>query len=177
MIKPFARRLTFGFPRIAQNRAPVSLQQRGGERGEEGAAMVEMAISIVILLTIVIGIMKVCLALYTYHYISDAAREGTRFAIVRGSACTSPGYECGATSAQIKTYVEGLGYPGIDPSAMTVTSAWSGYPVSGTCVSSGCNGPGDLVTVTVGYKFPLSIPFVPSQTISMSSSSAMVISQ
>ncbi|MEO6965529.1 MAG: TadE family protein [Acidobacteriaceae bacterium] len=177
MKKRFARRLSFRLPHRARYRAPVALQKRGHGRGEEGAAMVEMAISIVILLTIVLGIMKVCLALYTYHYISEAAREGTRFAIVRGSACASPGYECDATSAQIKTYVEGLGYPGIDPSVMTVTSAWSGYPVSGTCVSAGCNGPGDLVTVIVGYKFPLSIPFVPSQTISMSSSSAMVISQ
>lgn len=139
--------------------------------------MVEMAISMVILLTIVFGIMKICLALYTYHYISEAAREGTRFAIVRGSACASPGYECDATSSQIQTYVKGLGYPGIDPSAMTVTSSWAGYPVSGTCVSAGCNGPGDLVTVTVTYQFPLSIPFVPSSTLNMSSTSSMVISQ
>ena len=139
--------------------------------------MVEMAISMVILLTIVFGIIKMCMALYTYHYISEAAREGTRFAIVRGSACASPGYECGATSSQIQTFVQGLGYPGIDPSAMTVNTAWSAYPTGGTCVSAGCNGPGDLVTVTVKYNFPLVIPFVPSRTLSMSSSSAMVISQ
>ena len=139
--------------------------------------MVEMAISMVILLTIVFGIMKMCLALYTYHYISEAAREGTRFAIVRGSACASPGYECKATSSQIQTFVKDLGYPGIDPSAITVNSSWSAYPAGGTCVAVGCNGPGDMVTVTVKYSYPLSIPFVPSRTLSMSSSSAMVISQ
>lgn len=176
MVKRSAHRVRFRLPRMVRYRAQASQRQDRRGRGEEGAALVEMALSIVILLTIVLGIMKMCLALYTYHFVSDAAREGTRFAIVRGSTCASPGYECQATAAEIQTYVKNLGYPGIDPSAMTVTSAWSAYP-SGSCVAVGCNGPGDKVTVTVNYSFPLSIPFVPSRTLNMSSSSVMVISQ
>jgi len=138
--------------------------------------MVEMALSVIVLLTVIFGVFEICLALYTYHFISDAAREGTRFAIVRGSACQSPGYECNATPAQIQTYVQNLGFPGINPTALTVTTAWSPYAYS-TCVSATCNDPGNQVMVTVSYQFPLSIPFIPSSTLSMSSTSSMVISQ
>ncbi|MGO8720235.1 MAG: TadE/TadG family type IV pilus assembly protein [Acidobacteriaceae bacterium] len=152
-------------------------RQRCG-RGEQGAAMVEMALSMVILVTIIFGVMEGCLALYSYHFVSDAAREGSRFAIVRGSACQAPGYECNATAGQIQTYVQNLGFPGINPSNMTVTTAWSAYPAGGTCSPSAtCNNPGNLVTVTVKYNFPLSIPFIKSSVISMGSTSAMVISQ
>ena len=160
-------------PRRLRTLSPVWLQ-RG--RGEEGAAMVETALTLIILLTVIFGVLEICLALYTYHFISDAAREGSRFAMVRGSACQSPGYECNASSSQIQTYVQGLGFPGINSSAMTVTTAWSPYAFS-TCVSAACNDPGNEVTVTVNYNFPLSIPFIPSSTISMSSTSSMVISQ
>jgi Flp pilus assembly protein TadG len=145
-------------------------------RSEEGSSMVEMALSIVVLLTVIFGVFEICLALYTYHFISDAAREGSRFAIVRGSTCQSPGYQCNATPAQIQTYVQGLGFPGINPSAMTVTTSWAAYANS-TCITATCNDPGNQVTVTVNYKFPLAIPFIPSTNLSMSSTSSMVISQ
>ncbi len=145
--------------------------------GEEGATVVEMALSMIILLTILFGLIEMCLALYTYHYVSDAAREGTRYAIVHGATCTVSGVSCTVTASQIQTYVQNLGYPGITTSAMTVTTTFSAYPAGGTCVAAGCNGPGDLATVTAQYKFPLSIPFVPSSTLTMSSTSSMVIAQ
>lgn len=175
-MKRSAHRIRFRLPRMARYRAQASQRQDRRGRGEQGAALVETAFSMIILLTIVFGIMKMCMALYTYHFVSDAAREGARFAIVRGASCAAPGYECNATAAQIQTYVQYLGYPGIDPSAMKVNTTWSAYP-SGSCVAVGCNGAGDMVTVTVTYKFPLSIPFVPSRILNMSSTSAMIISQ
>lgn len=139
--------------------------------------MVEMALSLIVLLTILFGLIEICLALYTYHYVSDAAREGTRYAIVHGASCQVSGVSCTVTKPQIQTYVQNLGYPGITTSAMTVTTTYSPYPAGGTCVAALCNGPGDLATVTAQYKFPLSIPFVPSRTLTISSTSSMVISQ
>ena len=53
--------------------------------------MVEMALSMIILLTILFGLIEMCLALYTYHFVSDAAREGSRYAIVHGSTCLVSG--------------------------------------------------------------------------------------
>lgn len=142
---------------------------------EHGAAMVEMAISMVILVTLLFGVIEMCLALYSYHFVSEAAREGTRYAIVRGSACQFPS-ACPATGSDIQSYVQNLGLPGINPSAMTVTTAWTSAG-AGCTPSASCNNPGNRVQVTVQYKFPLSIPFIPISTLTMSSTSAMIISQ
>jgi hypothetical protein len=136
-----------------------------------------MALSMIILLTILFGLIEMCLALYTYHFVSDAAREGSRYAIVHGSTCLVSGVSCTVTAGQIQTYVQYLGFPGIRPSAMTVTTVYSAWPSGGTCNALGCNGPGDLATVTVRYNFPLSIPFIKSSVLALSSTSSMVISQ
>ena len=145
---------------------------------EHGAALVEMALSALLLLCFIFGVMEVCLALYTYHNISEAAREATRFAIVRGNSCTSWATACPASASDVQNYVVNLNYPGIDPSKMTVTPVWSAYTAGFTCpgAPSPCNTTGNLVTVTVKYNFPLSLPFVSITNIPMSSTSAMIIS-
>jgi Flp pilus assembly protein TadG len=156
----------------------VSRRTRSRFFREQGASIVEMALSMLILLAILFGLIVMCLALYTYHFVSDAAREGSRYAIVHGSACVNAGVSCTVTTDQIQTYVQDLGFPGIVPSAMTVTTIYAAYPAGGTCTPSAtCNNPGNLATVTVKYNFPLSIPFVSSSVIAMSSTSSMVISQ
>jgi Flp pilus assembly protein TadG len=150
---------------------------------QEGQTIVETAMSMIILLTFIFAVWEVGLALYSYHFISEAAREGTRFAIVRGSSlganCSAPGPPtCIARSADIQTYVKDLGFPGINPALMTVTPSWSAYPTGATCTpSTSCNNPGNLVTVKVQYNFPLNVPFVPNRTYTMTSQSAMIISQ
>lgn len=166
-------------PRLTGARASSPPQERRGS-GEHGEVLVETAMSLIVLLVLVFGLMKALQAAYTYHLIAESAREGTRYAIVRGSSCPTYGNfptNCPASAPEIETYVEELGYPGINPSDMSVNVAWSAYPSGGTCTpSTTCNNPGNLVTVTVQYNFPLSIPFVPAQTVTMESTSAMVIS-
>ncbi len=155
----------------------------GGWSEEQGATVVEMALSVMILLTVLFGLIEICVALYTYHYVSDAAREGTRYAIVHGAeypvlpTCPAVSGPCTATGPEIQTYVQDLGYPGINPSNMTVTTVWSAYPAGKACNAAGCNGPGDLVTVTAQYNFLLSIPFTTATTLKLTSTSSMVISQ
>jgi len=146
---------------------------------ECGSALVEFALSATILLTLVFGVMAMCMALYTYHFVSEAAREGTRYAMVRGSSCAaySSGLttSCGATADQIQTYVQTLNFPGMIPSNMIVATKW---PTTGsTCTPSTipCNNPGNLVQVSVTYTFPLSIPFMSASALTMTSTSQMVI--
>jgi Flp pilus assembly protein TadG len=163
--------------------APVMrlARERRSTRGEEGAVLVETAMSIIILLTFLFGVMEGAFAIYSYHFISEAAREGTRYAIVRGS--TSGGYcpsysslGCQAKDTDIISYVKGLGFPGINPGNMTVAPAWSVYPNSKSCPATGpCNSPGNLITITVTYNFPLTVPFIPAHTYAMSSQAAMII--
>lgn len=159
--------------------------------GEEGATMVEMAIASVVLLMMLFGVIVLSLSFYTYNYVSDAAREASRWAIVRGSQCSAntPGLDhCGAGQTEIQNYVSSLSYPGIDPSKLTVTANWyspnygNGATTWTLCDSKAnpCttpNGQGYQVQVTVGYRFPLSIPFWKATTLNVSSTSSMVISQ
>jgi Flp pilus assembly protein TadG len=146
--------------------------------GEHGSTLVETALSLVVLLTVALGVMEMSLALYTYHFISDAAREGTRYAIVRGSSCPASLSGCPAAGAgvDVQTYVRGLGFPGITPGLMTATTT---FPSGTGCTpqATPCNNPGNLVRVVVVYQFPLSIPFLAARTLRMSSTSQMVISQ
>jgi Flp pilus assembly protein TadG len=139
--------------------------------------MVEFAMGALLLFLVLFGIMAMAFALYSYNVVSELAREGTRYAIVRGAKCHFT-TACPATGANIQTYVQNLGFPGINPNNLTAVTAWSAYPVGTICApSASCKNPGNQVKVTVSYQFPLIIPFVPSRTLSMSSTAEMVISQ
>ena len=173
--------------RGVSNRIRVALAE-GRRRGSDdrGATLVELALSSIILFSFVFGIMDMSLAIYGYHFISEAAREGTRYAIVHGStagggtACASyTSGNCQATSAQVQQYVKSFSFPGISEGLMTVTPTWSAYTPGATCPTAPalCNTPGSLVTVAVQYSFPVNIPFVKHQTLTLKSTSAMVISQ
>ena len=153
---------------------------------EEGSAAIEMAVSMTALLIVIVGMMKMCIAVYSYHYTSEAAREGARYAIVRGYGASSPvntacvQYEsaCTASSDNISSYVKALGYPALVPANMTVTTTWGPFPSSVTCTpSTTCNNAGNIVTVTVQYSYPLSIPFFPTKTLNMTSSASGILSQ
>jgi hypothetical protein len=126
----------------------------------------------------ILGVMQLCLALYSYHFVSEAAREGARYAMVRGDTCTVSGASCTATTTEIQNYVQSLNYPGIVGSNLTVSTTYSAYPAGGSCTpNANCANPGDLVTVKVSYPFGLNIPFMSSMTLQLGSTSAMVISQ
>jgi Flp pilus assembly protein TadG len=152
---------------------------------DEGSSLVEMALASMIFLAMLIGAFQATLALYTLNIVADAARQGTRYAMVRGStSCTNtPSLSnCNATSAQVQTYVRGLPNPGIKASSLTVTTSWSTasstYPTTWTtCTSGTCNAPGNQVKVVATYAFSLAVPFAPKIAINLTSTSRMVISQ
>ncbi len=162
-----------------------SLRQR--MRSEEGANLVEFAFSLGIFLAVTIGIIMLCMALFTYEYVDFAAREAARWAIVRGNQCSStssmPG--CDATSSDIQTYVQDLNYPLINTNNIQATAQWlqvsysTAIPpvASWTLCSNQCNSPGNEVQVLVSYPYTMTIPFAGSYSFTISSSSTMVISQ
>ena len=165
----------------------VHSQNCVGSRQDEGSALVEMAIGAAVFMTVIFGIIQACWALYAYNYVSQAAREATRYAIVRGGTyagnnCTAPGpATCVAqagSAGDISQYVKGLAYPGIDPNGITVTTTWPGG-VGSVCSGAGCVNrmPGNLVQVVVSYPYSFHIPYVPAATFTMSSTSQLVISQ
>ena len=162
---------------------PAFLRKLRGSRyhREDGSAPLEMALSATILISLVFAIMTVCQAAYSYFYISNAAREATRYAIVRGNDqtgdCTSPGYaNCIAQTGDIQTYVRNLGFPGIVPSNLAVATTWLKSNGTACGTTDTCKASGNLVQSTTTYTYTLTIPFFPAKTLSMTSKSQMVVS-
>jgi Flp pilus assembly protein TadG len=146
-------------------------------RGEEGSALVEFALSSTVLFLCLFGILGLCGALYTYNFVVDAAHEATRYAIVRGSDCTGLtncplSTNATTASATLQTYLQSLGYPGIVANHLSASLTWSG-------ANSPTNAPGNTVSVTVTYTYPLNIPFwsQSGNILHLSNTSEMTISQ
>jgi len=158
----------FSFPRMYRGRR--LFWRRSDERGQN---TLEAAICMTLFLMVLFGLIELSFVLYTYHAVAESAREGTRYAIVHGSACTPSG--CTASASTIESYVEGLGL--LNASAMSVTTTWSAGTQSTCSPSASCNNPGNLVQVSVQYQIPLVLPFVKSTNVTMSSTSQMIISQ
>jgi Flp pilus assembly protein TadG len=107
-----------------------------------GAAIVEAAFVLPVILLLLIGIMSGAIMVYTADEVSNVAREGARWASVRGSDYHLYTLKPAATAADIQAYT--LQQPVmLDPNRMTVTVTWQGS-----------NKPGQYVTVDVSYDFP-----------------------
>lgn len=142
---------------------------------ERGSNLVEYGIVLVLFLTMLFGVIDFGRAMYAYHFVSGAAREATRYAMVRGSSC--PATECPsgpASTTDIQNYV--MNVPaGIDATQLTVTPTWN---PGGSVTCNGIpNSPGCVVEVQVSYNFSFLLPFMPKSSILMTSSSEMTISQ
>jgi Flp pilus assembly protein TadG len=159
---PAGRLFRPGGDAIAAQRSP-----RNWFRSESGGSVVEFALTAPILLTIVFGLMEVCMASYCREMISEVAREGTRYAIVHGATCTTPNNaSCTVSAATINSYVTNV-WPRMGGGTMNVN----------TTFPDGNQNPGSRVQVTVTYNFPLSIPWIPASTLTMSTASVMYIVQ
>lgn len=124
-----------------------------------------------LLFAAVYGVCDFGRALYTYDLVASAARIGSRYAIVHGSACTLSG--CPASSATIQSYVQSK-VTGVNASQLSVSATWSKGTNTG-CTDALYQGPQCIVTVTVTYPFQFLLSF--NRTLTMTSSSQMVISQ
>jgi Flp pilus assembly protein TadG len=144
---------------------------------ERGASLPETAIVMAVLLALIFGIIDFGRALYTYSFVAQAARQGARWAIVRGSQCTQLDHcPAQAGTTDIQPFVRGLNEGATDPNSLTATLSFP--PSSGCSVSAaGGNAQGCVAQVTVNYPFKFMLPFLPGATINMSSTSKMVISQ
>ncbi len=155
---------------------PIPVRRRG-KSAQRGSAILEFAYTMVIAFVLIFAMIDFARALYSYHFISEAAREGTRFASVRGALCSNSANPCPAQPDDIVTFVKQLVPDGIDPTKVNVNPQW---PVGGS------NYPGRPVQVQVTYDFSFIFPFdfykLPpisflANSIHMSSTSEMVISR
>jgi Flp pilus assembly protein TadG len=113
----------------------------GGLQGEEGTALIEMALALVVTFLLAFGLFELCMLSYTCIVLNDAAQEGVRYAIMHGTNstnCSGPDNACtDQTYANVKTVVKTTASASLhDISAMTVNvtygdaTAAPGHPVS-----------------------------------------------
>jgi len=150
-------------------------------KGGDGNNLIEYALVFMFFMSMVLGIVDFSRALYTYHFLSNVAREATRYAAVRGSTCNDDSSCSAATpdtgpaapgNTVIQDYVKTIVPPGVNPNPpdLTTTPSWPG---TGAC--AGLNNPGCPVEVQVSYQFHFVVPFIRSTPLKISSSSEMII--
>jgi len=140
--------------------------------------MVEFVVGSMALLLLIFGTVEFGRALSIYHTVSNAARIGSRWAIVRGSASCTPGLidHCNAQSTDVATYVQSQAPIAVDSGSMTVTASWPGGN-AGCSSTTDFHAKGCVVIVTAQYNFKSVLPFISTVTVPMVSSSQMYIAQ
>ena len=146
----------------------ICRKQPGAHEGQDGQAIMEVALGLPAIAAFTFAMIEICLAFYSFCMISETAREATRYAVVRGATCqTALSVSCTASASDINTFVTQLKWPNLGNGTVSASTT---YP-------DGNENPGSRVKVVVTYIFPYNIPFAPSGSISMSSTSAMYIVQ
>lgn len=165
---------------------------RRNAREEEGGAIVEMAVSTLLIMTVFVAIFELTMACYTYNSVTEVARESARWAMVHGSMCstyTPTQTQCGATSNDIQNYAKTtakMDWSGCTSSSPCVTASWmkattvtgkSQTTTTWASCSTPCKDPGNLVTVNVDYPYTFNVPLVNRFSITLHSQASVVISQ
>lgn len=132
--------------------------RRAGRRGQRGNTLIESTLTLVLLLMLLFGIVAFGRAVWAFGWVSHAAREGSRWAAVRGAQSGRP-----AAASDVATYVQGE-VAGLDPSELVVNTTW---PTN--------NNSGSYVKVNVQYTITQLVPWVPQMTVQ--STSELMISQ
>jgi Flp pilus assembly protein TadG len=120
-------------------------------RSKRGALLIEFALAITILILTVFSMIEVMLMVYTYNVMADAAKEGVRYACVRGSysalaigptATPGGGSTCYTNSGPVYTQIQKFTSLSLhDTRGITVT----------VCYLDGSNKPPSRVQVNIGY--------------------------
>jgi Flp pilus assembly protein TadG len=136
-------------------------------RGSRGQTFAEFATVVLPMLLMVFGIISFAMTVYTYNFLSNAARDAVRYAIVHGSKSSSP-----ADADDIQRFVRSEA-KGLTASSISVTTCWN--PQNSCPGPTGNNSPGKVVSVQVSYTVHPFYPFM-NVTLPLSSSAQMVIS-
>jgi Flp pilus assembly protein TadG len=127
-------------------------------RGESGAAMVEFAILLPVLLLIILGILQFGLIWYTKYVITAASREGAHYAAVyTADPANIPSRiaPCNLTNPTVLELVENYCKGSLNNTPVTVTPGGSGW-------TTGTTGADVTIQVTCQNPWNLLGGFLPS---------------
>lgn len=120
-----------------------------------GSYVVEFVLLLPVFLVLTIGTIDFGRAIYAYTTVAYAARQGTRYASVRGASSISPA-SASAVAAYVKDQVVGVD--------ISVTTTWNPD-----------NSRGSSVQVVVTTTFTPITPYINRSPINLSATSASVI--
>jgi Flp pilus assembly protein TadG len=123
-------------------------------RRERGSTVVESALAMTVFFMLVLGIMDMSCMVMAHNTLAYAAREGIRWASVRGAASGSP-----ADAAMVSAYVKSR-MISLNPAAAAVTTTWTPN-----------NNAGSTINITVTYAYTPVAPFLPSPALTLRSRS------
>jgi Flp pilus assembly protein TadG len=175
-----------------KGRLRMRMRMRMRARARRGAALVEAAVMLTLLLTLIFGIFELGIALFRNHVACEAARQGARVAIVHGylapvanmnawgpTPASYPALTARSLYASTTSYTVQADDPsdelagairpylvGLDPGAVTLAIGWP----------DGDNEPGHRVTVSVttSYRHPIAFLFG-GEWISLAAASTMTV--
>ena len=113
------------------------------QHNERGAAAVEFALLLPVLLTILYGIIEFGMIMYGREVVTNASREGARAGIIQ----VSPKPTSGQITTIATNYLTGTG---INPSQVTITVTGAG------------GASPTMLTVTATYSYPWLVPYIPA---------------
>lgn len=124
-----------------------------------GQTLAEFPMAAVTAVIFIMGIVAAGVAVYSYTFVCQAARDAVRYASVNGASSAQP-----VDAGDVKDYVVSEA-KGLDTNQLSVSTTWSPD-----------NKPGSVVSVSMTYKFE---PFYPmtGAALPLTSSSQMVISR
>ena len=131
-------------------------------RRRRGAAILEFALTCPILFMVTLGLVVLGLGVAQFQLVASLAREGARWATVRGAEYQATTGQAAATAADVKSKAILPLAVGLDPAALTPTVTWSPD-----------NKPGSRVIVTVNYRWT---PAAYLGTMTLSSTAVMTVS-
>jgi Flp pilus assembly protein TadG len=125
----------------------------------------EMAVVGPLVFIVLLGMLDLGVAVYSYSTLAEAVRAGTRYAAVRGSKSTSP-VGPAANNASVEGTVRSYA-PGVVAANLTVNSTWP----------DGNNSPGSRITVSATYNYRSAVAWIVGYpAIPLSANTTMVIS-
>jgi Flp pilus assembly protein TadG len=139
---------------------------RGRLQAERGDGLVEFALCAAVFFVTVFGILEFGLAIWQYNVVATLAKEGARWAAVRGS---TSGGNAVSTNGPVQTYVQGRAL-GLAP---TVDATWP----DGIGDGKPANYPGKKVQVVVTKNFTPPSRLIPHPNLVLRSTAQLIIAR
>ncbi|MBA4384914.1 MAG: hypothetical protein C0410_09275 [Anaerolinea sp.] len=121
------------------------------KRGESGQGLVELAVSLIVILVLLAGIVDLSRTIMTKMQLQDAAEEGVVYAMAFPKNCTQIQYRVLQNLSKVKNAT-------LASVVITYTTISTG--VSVPCASATGDLKGQLIKVTIANSFPVSMPFL-----------------